>query len=134
MKLWEALEKSNKVRRKGWPDIEEHFRFEDDKAFKVNSTGEGEFTLMPIIYTRADDWEPYEGPKPATELQNSEDQLKFAQLSKIADKLTSIVEDQAKKIDRLEKAQTEHENTLKEWYRDIQGLRFHLAADECRRK
>ena len=101
MKLWEALEKSNKVRRKGWNAEIRPFDITKREAISIN-----EF--------QADDWEPYEEPKPATELEqlkmlieplkNHNDDI-CNPWDEVWSLVVYIMEQQAQKIDQLESEQ-----------------------------
>lgn len=59
MKLWEALEKSNKVRRKGW-DEDYYVEFTPDD--RILKQGKEEANYIPLCHFKADDWELYNEP------------------------------------------------------------------------
>ena len=143
MKLWEALEKSNKVRRKGW-DEDYYVEFTPDD--RILKQGKEEANYIPSRHFKADDWELYNEPV-TDDLQNQIDKLmakvemlslsdqcqndKIAKLeiiqgqqqkqineSNIAlgDKLTlaATLNGMRVSINRLEKAQIEHEREIVE--------------------
>ena len=116
MKLWEALEQSNKVRRKGWTP-KYHYKIVDNRAFSLcNDDMYKMFLVFPCSDFLADDWEPYKEPEPEAGPEIDPLQIFKNMVSSdgntVFGAIIKIFEQQQKQICRLEKAQIEHEREI----------------------
>lgn len=108
MKLWETLEKSNKVRRKGWEN-DSYVTMDADKKMAEVSQG---YTVESITIEEfyADDWEPYKEPtaEPETDEEGKSETQKIRETGSTMKNLgdffclvCDVLEKQQKQIDEL---------------------------------
>ena len=126
MKLWEALEKSNKVRRKGYKKgLYYQIKGNANIGYRLfvnipysNERPETGFTALEVM---SDDWEPYEEQKEApskVDINFLRAKDVYNDYPELLGEILNIIEEQGNKIERLEKAQMEHDCILKELHLD----------------
>lgn len=75
MKLWEALEKYDRVKRTGWSDEEKN------NCFVKNTTDDRMYITLKIVDFFADDWVAYEDPMTCAQAKALEEIAKLKALA-----------------------------------------------------